>query len=122
LEKEFGDNVQFLVVYIHVAHALDGSAPARNGPVVEEPLRPAERRAVAKTCGEALDLSPLKMLIDDMDDATAAAYAAWPDRLYLVGKDGKIAYAGGEGPRGFLPDELEDAIRVELKLKPLERR
>jgi hypothetical protein len=121
MEEEYGEKVQFLVVYIHEAHALDGSAPAKKGPVVEEPLTPDERRAVAKTCGETLDMSPLKMLIDDMDDTTAAAYAAWPDRLYLVGKDGKIAYAGGEGPRGFLPDELEDAIRVELKLKALER-
>ena len=43
---------------------------------------------------------------------------ALPDRLYLVGKDGKITYAGGRGPRGFKPDELEDAIREELaKLK-----
>lgn len=56
-----------------------------------------------------------------MDDSTSFAYASFPDRLYLVGKDGKVAYAGGKGPRGFVPDDLEDAIRVSLELPPVER-
>jgi hypothetical protein len=28
-------------------------------------------------------------------------YAAWPDRLYLVGRDGRIADTGGRCPGGF---------------------
>ena len=42
----------------------------------------------------------------------------------LVDEQGKITYQGGPGPRGFLPDELETAIRKQLKLpaaKPSER-
>jgi type I thyroxine 5'-deiodinase len=54
------------------------------------------------------------MLVDGMDDAVNRAYAAFPDRLYLVGRDGKIAFRGGPGPAGFRPDELEEAIRREL--------
>jgi hypothetical protein len=111
------------VVYTREAHALDGSSP-RGGdgnPLVEEPLTLDERSSVAKTCVAKLDLAPLTTLIDNMDDSTSDAYASFPDRLYLVGKDGKIAYAGARGPRGFSPDELEDAIRVALELKPLER-
>jgi hypothetical protein len=57
-----------------------------------------------------------------MQDTTSRAYAAFPDRLYLVGKDGKLVYTGGKGPRGFKPDELEDALRSELKLAPKERK
>lgn len=58
-------------------------------------------------------------LIDRVDDKVNQAYQALPDRLYLVGKDGKIAYAGARGPRGFNPDELGDAIVKELeKLEP----
>jgi hypothetical protein len=34
------------------------------------------------------------------------AYAAWPDRIYVVGTDGRIAYKGGPGPRGFSAEEL----------------
>lgn len=60
---------------------------------------------------------PLPALVDGIDDAVNRAYAAQPDRLFLVGRDGKIAYTGGRGPGGFKPAELEDAIREELGKK-----
>ena len=46
-----------------------------------------------------------------MDNSTDLAYSALPDRLYLVGTDGKIAYNSGRGPMGFRPDEFETAIK-----------
>ena len=49
-----------------------------------------------------------------VDNAVASAYGGWPDRLYLIRRDGRIAYQGGEGPFGFKPDELEQAIEREL--------
>jgi Iodothyronine deiodinase len=104
------------MVYISEAHAIDGTFPIPKGPIVEEPLTLDERKKVAATCAGALDLSPIKMVIDGIDDKVGLTYAAWPDRLYLVGADGKLAYCGDRGPRGFLPDELEKAIRAELKL------
>ena len=54
------------------------------------------------------------MAIDGLDNAVASAYGGWPDRLYLVGRDGRIAYQGGEGPFGFKPAELERAIETHL--------
>lgn len=49
-------------------------------------------------------------------EALPSLICAFPDRdrLYLVGRDGRLTYAGGRGPMGFEPDELEAAIRVEL--------
>jgi hypothetical protein len=114
--------VEFLVVYISEAHAFDGASPrgGRDGnPIVEEPITIDERLAVATVCRERLDLSPMTVLIDDMQNTADRAYAGFPDRLYLVGKDGRIAYAGDPGPIGFRPDELEAAVRVELGLPPL---
>lgn len=73
-----------------------------------------ERSAVATTCVQALELSAIPTVVDGMDNAVATAYAAAPDRLYLVAKDGTIAYRGGRGPWGFLPDELEAAIKAAL--------
>ena len=104
------------MVYIQEAHALDGASPMRSkgAPVVEEPLTLDERKAVATTCAGALDMSPLKMLIDDMKDTVATAYAGLPDRLYLIARDGKVAYQGERGPRGFDPAELGKAIEKEL--------
>jgi hypothetical protein len=45
-----------------------------------------------------------------MDDAVNIAYAAWPDRLYLIGLEGEVVYAGGIGPFGFKPTDLEQAM------------
>ena len=44
----------------------------------------------------------------------ALAYGGWPDRLYLVGRDGRIAFQGGVGPDGFKPEELAAAVESEL--------
>jgi hypothetical protein len=56
----------------------------------------------------------MPMAMDGLDNAVASAYGGWPDRLYLVGRDGRIAYQGGEGPFGFKPEELERAIETHL--------
>ena len=42
-------------------------------------------------------------------------YAAWPTRLYLIGLDGKVAYAGGMGPYDFKPAKLQAAIEDYIK-------
>ena len=107
------------MVYIREAHALDGTWPmtGEGFPIVEEPIDIAERRAVAGRCDAALDLSPMPVLIDDMQDSVEGAYRGFPDRLYLVGAQGRIAFAGAPGPFGFSPDDLESAIRAELGLE-----
>ena len=123
MHEAYGEQVQFLVIYINEAHALDGANPMGGGddPIVEEPLTFGERKEVAQKCMGALDLSPMTMLVDGIDNKVGTDYAAFPDRLYLVDKKGKIALSGAKGPRGFEPNDLEDAIRIELGLPPIER-
>jgi hypothetical protein len=65
---------------------------------------------VATKCIEGLGLT-LPTLVDSMDDATSRAYGAWPDRFYVVGLDGRIAYAGEPGPRGFDVDAVQTALK-----------
>ena len=65
---------------------------------------------MANTCVLILDLS-IPAIIDDMDDTVRAAYRGMPDRLYIVDKEGKIAYRGGKGPYGFKPLEMEEALK-----------
>jgi hypothetical protein len=57
-------------------------------------------------------------VVDNMENTTEAAYTAWPDRLYLVNKTGKIAFKSAPGPAGFKPADLAAAIERELRLKP----
>ena len=76
---------------------------------VAQPKTLDERRAVARSCEEALQYG-VRPWVDDMDDGVNEAWAAWPTRLYLVDREGKVAYAGGLGPYGFKPKALERAI------------
>lgn len=120
MHATWGDRVDFYVVYIREAHAIDSRSPSGGGvhPIVEDPRTLLERRDVARTCMTKLELEGLPALVDDIDDSVNAAYAAWPDRLYLIGADGRIAYHGGRGPFGFAPEELDAAIRAGLAAEP----
>jgi len=118
MHAQYEDRVAFFVVYIREAHPEDGWVLASNrgeGISVQDPATYAERAEVAETCAIRLRLR-IPVLLDGLDDAVARAYGAWPDRLYLVGRDGHIAFRGEEGPFGFRPAELAAAIERELAL------
>lgn len=68
----------------------------------------------AKACVATLKLS-VPTVIDMEDNKVNAAYAGWPDRMYVVGVDGKVAYKGGPGPAGFKPAEVEDWLKKNVK-------
>ncbi len=112
MHADYGDDVQFLFVYCREAHAADSARPT--GKDVEQPVSTEERREVAAQFLKDMELE-IPAVLDSIDDTASKGYAALPDRMYLVSKDGKIAYAGGRGPRGFKPDELQFAIELELR-------
>jgi hypothetical protein len=118
LHDRYGDRVAFFVVYVREAHPEDGWVLESNreeGIALVDPATPDERAAAAEACVLRLHTG-IPVLLDGLDDAVASAYGAWPDRLYLIGRDGRVAFQGGEGPFGFRPDELADAIETELTL------
>ena len=129
LYEQYHDVVQFLNIYIREAHPIDGWWLGRRltKPIIErifsypkpsmehyDPKTIEERRAVAGECETALRYG-VHTYVDDMDDAVNKAYAAWPTRLYLVGIDGKVVYAGGLGPYDFKPGKLKAAIESYLE-------
>jgi len=57
------------------------------------------------------------MLVDDIDNTVMRAFDSFPDRLYIIGPDGRIAFQGGRGPRGFSVDEMETALKKLLAAK-----
>jgi hypothetical protein len=116
LHDRFGERVAFFVVYIKEAHPEDGWVLTMNreeGIAVAEPATEGERADLARTCSVQLKIR-MPVLLDGLDNEVARRYGGWPDRLYLIGRDGRVAYQGGEGPYGFLPEELESAIEAEL--------
>lgn len=116
LHRQYGDRVAFFVVYIKEAHPEEGWVLGRNRRAdvrVNDPTSDEQRVQVAQTCAVRLRIE-MPVLVDGIDNAVASAYGGWPDRLYLIGRDGRIAFQGGEGPFGLKPPELEAAIRSEL--------
>jgi hypothetical protein len=127
LYEQYRDRVQFLMIYIREAHPVDGwwlggGLPGllfklkgtKAAMDVTDPKTMEERRAVAGQCEVALQFG-VRTYVDGMDDAVNKAYAAHPTRLYLVGLDGNVVYAGGIGPFGFKPAELKAAIEEYLE-------
>lgn len=41
-----------------------------------------------------------------MDDGANQAHGAWPERLYVIDANGKVAYKGGPGPFQYKPQEV----------------
>ena len=66
----------------------------------------------------------MPLLVDEQDDRVGHAYSGMPDRLYLIDREGCVAYKSGRGPFGFLPGELEQALIMLLldKGKHVEQR
>ncbi len=62
-----------------------------------------DRFAAARAGVGRLGLT-LPVLVDRMDDAVSNAFAAWPERIYVVDAGGLIADVGGPGPFEFEPD------------------
>ena len=81
--------------------------------VFRQPTTFAERQALAAVLVDRLKYR-LPLAIDGIDNAADRAYAAWPERLYVIGRGGRIVYKGGMGPFGFKPEEAEKSLAAYL--------
>lgn len=77
--------------------------------VFENPKRYDERTNIAGTCALNLGIE-FPALVDSIDNSTEIAYTAWPDRLYLIDKNGRVAFKSEAGPFGFKTDLLSNAL------------
>ncbi|MEO6245907.1 MAG: deiodinase-like protein [Opitutaceae bacterium] len=120
LFDRYRDRVAFHMVYIKEAHPSDGWAMARNqrqGIALKDAATLAERAAAAQTACTTLKIK-LPCLVDGMDNATNQAYAAWPDRIYVIDAAGKVAVMGATGPAGFAPSVKATRAWLERSFPP----
>lgn len=104
------------MVYIKEIHPTDGWQVKENeqDAVLFRQHRSMEERVeVGQSCMLKLALE-MPAAVDEMDDGVAKTWAAMPERLYLVGSDGRIVYKGGIGPMFFRPQEWAEAIERHL--------
>ena len=103
-------NADFLLVYIREAHPDSVLFLKKDGQEILEKVTQtetlAQRNQTAQICTASLKLS-IPTVVDGADNKVNANYAGWPERLVIVGVEGKIAYYGGKGPFGFKTQEIE---------------
>jgi type I thyroxine 5'-deiodinase len=103
----------FYAVYIVEAHPTDiwkMKSNIKDNVLFANPKTDEERAFVAGACVRKLGIK-FPAVIDSIDNHTEVAYTGWPDRLYLIDRDGKVVFKSKPGPFGFKPDQLETAIK-----------
>ncbi len=108
------------MIYLREIHPTDGWQVKENeadAVLFRQHRSMDERVEVGQACMLKLALE-MPALVDEMDDAVAKDYAAMPERLYLIGRGGKVVYKGGMGPMFFRPKEWEQAIEAHLAGAP----
>lgn len=112
LREQLRGQVDFTLVYVYEAHAEDGWVVTGNreaGVREWSPRTLDERAALAARLVRERGLA-MPVALDGLDDRVCRQYGGMPNRLTLVGSDGTLVYLSDEGPVGFRPDELSQAI------------
>jgi len=100
------------VVYIDEAHPSDiwqMESNVHEGVLFRNPTTAIEREQVAGACVRNLHIA-MPALIDSINNQVERQYTGWPDRLYLIGTDGRVRYKSEPGPFGFEPSKLSAAL------------
>jgi len=113
LHRDYRDRAAFYVVYIQEAHPVDSwqlEVNVKDDALVATTNTEAERISAAGMCMRKLGIE-LPAVVDGPDDRVERAYAGWPDRLYVIDRDGRIAHKSAAGPFGFKPEDVEAALK-----------
>jgi Iodothyronine deiodinase/EF-hand domain pair len=122
LYRRYKDRATFLMVYVREAHPTDGWRTSDNdrpgvvGVASIQPRNYDERAGVAQTCGRMMGLA-FPMVVDTIDDRAGNLYSGMPGRLYVIDREGKVAFKSGRGPYLFKPAELEQSLVLLLQDK-----
>ena len=109
---EYRDKVAFHIVYILEAHAADVwqmASNVRQNVIFKTPRSEEERGEVADACVRKLNIK-IPAVLDGFDNAVERAYTGWPDRLYVIDGDGRVAFKSAPGPFGFHPEDVQSAL------------
>ncbi len=105
------------MVYVTEAHPSDVwqmQSNIKDRVVFASPKDEHERVSMAGTCVRNLNIK-FPAVVDEFGNSTEASYSAWPDRIYLIDRSGKVAFKSKPGPFGFKPDDLAQALSRTLR-------
>jgi hypothetical protein len=112
LYRDYRDRVAFYIVYIQEAHPIDAwqvSDNLKDDVLVASTTTTDERYNVAGLCVKNLGIE-LPALVDEADNRVERDYTGWPDRLYVIDRDGRIAHKSAAGPFGFKPAAVQATL------------
>jgi len=113
LYQQYRDRAAFYVVYIQEAHPIDAwqvDDNLKDDVLVASTMTADQRIKAADICVRNLKID-LPALVDGPDNRVEREYTGWPDRLYVVDRDGTISYKSAPGPFGFKPAEVEATLK-----------
>ncbi len=102
------------MIYIEEAHPTDGwemPSNLKENILIASAKTFLDRDEAAQTCMVKLGIH-IPSLVDDMQDSTERAYTAWPDRLYVIDREGRLAYKSKAGPFGFHPATVGKVLQT----------
>ena len=114
IRKDFQDQVELVLVYIKEAHPGDEwqmDSNIESEVVFDQPQTFEARVDLARTFVDRMNVET-ETLVDDIRNTAMACYAAWPERIYVIARDGRIAYKGGMGPFKFDPEDLREFLET----------
>ncbi len=122
--EDYKDRADFLTVYVREAHPTDEwqmKSNLKDDVCYAQPKTLEQRVIIANDFTKRFKF-PLPFGIDDMSNAANDAYAAWPERIYIIDESGHIAYRGGIGPFNYKPKEAREWLAARygaVKHEPL---
>jgi hypothetical protein len=104
--------VDFRVVYIREAHASDvWQIPSnlKDDVLFASPTSYDQRIQLGRLCVAKLGIK-FPAVVDGFDNVVERAYTGWPDRLYVIDREGRVAFKSSPGPFGFHPEGVEKTL------------
>lgn len=103
--QSYKDRANFLMVYIEEAHPGNSV----EGRQVFAHESDQDRQQLAELCTSSKNLN-LPTVLDKLDNAVEIAYAAFPDRIYVLDSNGVVRHKTQPGPRGWDVKEPRAAL------------
>jgi hypothetical protein len=103
LYEEFGDDVQFLFVYVREAHPGDELPPHRS---IDDKMHAAELLRDEEDLG-------MPILLDELSGKVHRKYGSMPNPSFLVDKSGRIAFRSLSSRPSSLRTAIEELIEIQ---------
>jgi tetratricopeptide (TPR) repeat protein len=113
LYERYHDRAEFLLVYIREAHGAgswQSTINQREGMDLADAATFEQKRGYAASCLRKLKI-PYTAAVDPLDNGTEKAYVAWPSRVYLVDKQGHVAFNSLLDELNFDASSLDAALQ-----------